>query len=171
MAVIMLRASSIFFGSSILYCNLNFTHMHAHCSVGFHKSPLLQLMVWHLTGDKPLAYPTLNEFYDAMQLQYNDAIMGTMVSQITSLTSVYSIVIQAQIKENISSLAFVRGIHRWPFVQRRIKRSPKLRVLHTKDRKHWKCFHLMTSSWETHVLRTYNAVILHVHFLYQYAVV
>ena len=32
---------------------------------------------------------------------YSDVIMGTMASQITSLTTVYSSVIQAQIKENI----------------------------------------------------------------------
>ena len=49
---------------------------------------------------------------------YNDVTMSAMVSPITSLTMVYSTVIQAQIKENIiasdASLAFVRGIHRWP---------------------------------------------------------
>ena len=36
-------------------------------------------------------------------LHYNDVIMGTMASQITSLTIVYSTVIQAQIKENIKA--------------------------------------------------------------------
>ena len=52
--------------------------------------------------------------------------MGTMASQITSLTIAYSTVIQAQIKENIKppclSLGFVWGIirppvnslHKWP---------------------------------------------------------
>ena len=39
---------------------------------------------------------------------YNDVIMGTMTSQITSLKIVYSVVIQAQIKENINAL------HHWP---------------------------------------------------------
>ena len=34
---------------------------------------------------------------------YNDVMMSTMASQITSLTIVYSIVIQAQIKENIKA--------------------------------------------------------------------
>ena len=34
---------------------------------------------------------------------YNDVIMGAMTSQITSLTTVYSIFIQAQIKENIKA--------------------------------------------------------------------
>ena len=48
---------------------------------------------------------------------YNDVIMGAMVSQITSLTIVYSTVYSGadQRKHQCSaSLAFVRGIHRWP---------------------------------------------------------
>ena len=43
--------------------------------------------------------------------------MGAIASQITSLTTVYSIVYSGadQIKHQSSaSLAFVRGIHRWP---------------------------------------------------------
>ena len=36
-------------------------------------------------------------------IHYNDVIMGTMASQIPSLTIVYSTVIQAQIKENIKA--------------------------------------------------------------------
>ena len=34
---------------------------------------------------------------------YGDVIMGPMASQVTSLTIVYSTVIQAQIKENIKA--------------------------------------------------------------------
>ena len=48
---------------------------------------------------------------------YNDVVMGTMASQITSLTIVYSIVYSGgdQRKHQTSApLAFVRGIHRWP---------------------------------------------------------
>ena len=48
---------------------------------------------------------------------YDDVIMGTMASQITSLTNVYSIVYSGtdQIKHQSSaSLAFVRRIHRGP---------------------------------------------------------
>ena len=48
---------------------------------------------------------------------YSDDIMGTMASQITSLTIVYSTVYSGpdQRKHRSSaSLAFVRGIHRWP---------------------------------------------------------
>ena len=48
---------------------------------------------------------------------YNDVIMGAIASQITSLTIVYSAVYSGadQRKHKSSaSLAFVRGIHRWP---------------------------------------------------------
>ena len=47
----------------------------------------------------------------------SDVIMGTMASQITSLTMVYSTVYSGadQRKHQSSApLAFVRGIHRWP---------------------------------------------------------
>ena len=48
---------------------------------------------------------------------YGDVIMITMASQITSLTVVYSIVHSDADKrkyQNPASLAFVRGINRWP---------------------------------------------------------
>ena len=63
--------------------------------------------------------------------------MTTVASQITSLTVVYSIVYSGadQRKHQSSvSLAFVRGIHRDPWIPR------------TKSQKHRKWFHLMTSS-------------------------
>ena len=43
--------------------------------------------------------------------------MGTMASQITSLTIVYSIVYSGadqRMHQSYASLALVRGIHRWP---------------------------------------------------------
>ena len=48
---------------------------------------------------------------------YNDVIMGTIASQITSLTIVYSTVYSdadQRKHESSTSLAFVRGIHRSP---------------------------------------------------------
>ena len=48
---------------------------------------------------------------------YNDIIMSTMASQITSLTSVYSSVYSGagqRKHQSSASLAFVRGIHWWP---------------------------------------------------------
>ena len=51
------------------------------------------------------------------QFHYNDVIMGSMVSQITSLTiscrTVYSGADQRK-HQSSASLAFVWGIHRWP---------------------------------------------------------
>ena len=50
-------------------------------------------------------------------IQYNDVIMGTMASQITSLTIVYSTVYSGTDQrkhQSSASLAFVRGIHRSP---------------------------------------------------------
>ena len=54
---------------------------------------------------------------DLRQTHYNDVVMGAMASQITSLTIVHSTVYSGtnQRKHRSSaSLAFVRGIHRWP---------------------------------------------------------
>ena len=52
-----------------------------------------------------------------MQLfHYDDVIMGTIASQITSLTMVYSTVYSGADQrkhQSSASLAFVRGIHRW----------------------------------------------------------
>ena len=48
---------------------------------------------------------------------YNDVLMGTMASQITSLTIVYSIVYSGADQrkhQSSASLTFVRGIHRGP---------------------------------------------------------
>ena len=50
-------------------------------------------------------------------MHYSDVIMGMMASQITSLTSVYSTVHSGEDQrehQSSASLAFVRGIHRWP---------------------------------------------------------
>ena len=48
---------------------------------------------------------------------YRDVIMGTMASQINSLIIVYSTVYSGAVQrkyQSSRSLAFVRGIHRWP---------------------------------------------------------
>ena len=52
-----------------------------------------------------------------MTPHYSDVIMSTMASQITSLTIVYSTAFSDEGHRkhlSIASLAFVRGIHRWP---------------------------------------------------------
>ena len=73
-----------------------------------------------------------------LSLHYCDVIMGTMASQITSLTIVYSTVhsgADQRKHQSFASLAFVRGIHWWPM-------NPR-----TNHQKCGKCFHFMTSSW------------------------
>ena len=76
------------------------------------------------------------EVQQASVKHYNDVIMSPLASPITSLTIVYSIVIQAQIEEKI------KAPRHWP-----------LWGEFTGDR--WiprgKSFHLMTSSWELHL--------------------
>ena len=65
-------------------------------------------------GHKPLSDSGMEEFADDHN---NDVIMGTMASQITSLTIAYSTVYsrrRSKKHQSSASLAFVRGIHRWP---------------------------------------------------------
>ena len=50
---------------------------------------------------------------DVCNHHYSDNIMGAVASQITSLTIVYSGIDQIKCQSS-ASLAFVRGIHRWP---------------------------------------------------------
>ena len=69
---------------------------------------------------------------------YSDVIIGAMASQITSITIVYSTAYSYADPINhqsSASLAFVRGIHRWP-----VNSPHKWPVKR-------KCFHLMMSSW------------------------
>ena len=69
---------------------------------------------------------------------YNDVIMSTMASQITSIAIVYSTVYSDEDQrkhQSSASLAFARGIHRGP-----VNSTHKWPVTQ-------KCFHLRTSSW------------------------
>ena len=58
-----------------------------------------------------------NECIASNAIHYTDVIMGTIASQITSLTIVYSTVYSnadQRKHQSSASLAFVRGIHRRP---------------------------------------------------------
>ena len=65
--------------------------------------------VGQISHSKPLSLPeilmtnSLKLLYITRHHHYNDVIMGTVASQITSLTIVYSTVIQTEIKENIKA--------------------------------------------------------------------
>ena len=58
----------------------------------------------------------LRRFTVVILSHYNDVLMTTVASQITSLTIVYSTVYSGAVQrehQSSASLAFVRGIHRW----------------------------------------------------------
>ena len=60
---------------------------------------------------------TQHNIHESIDCHYSDVIMGTMVSLITSLTSVYSTVhpgAEQRKHQSSASQAFVRGIHRRP---------------------------------------------------------
>ena len=66
-----------------------------------------------------LRSPDFGKWYHTFKTtgHYNDVIMGAMASQITSLTIVCSIFCSGTDQrkhQSSASLAFVRGIHRWP---------------------------------------------------------
>ena len=65
-----------------------------------------------------MAYLCISKLRYCCGLSYSsDAIMGAMTSQITSLTIVYSTVysdVDQRKHHSSASMAFVRGIHRWP---------------------------------------------------------
>ena len=70
---------------------------------------------WNIVPQCPLI---LGQQYLPEPSSHNsDVIMGAMASQITSLTIVYSTVYAGADQkkyQSFASLAFVRGIHRWP---------------------------------------------------------
>ena len=88
---------------------------------GLYRLPVLPAN--HQPGDKCAIHLSTNWPADSTcRFQttwghYNDVIMSAMASQITSLTIVYSTVYPGADQrkhQSSASLAFVRGIHRWP---------------------------------------------------------
>ena len=83
---------------------------------GIKCPPYIQwFSTWWQTAVSP--HTRLHMWVLLIHSHYSDVIMGTMASQITSLTIVHSIVYSGADQrkhQNSASLAFVRGIHRWP---------------------------------------------------------
>ena len=83
-----------------------------------------QLINWkHDDQDKELFHPSSDSKFDTLSMQtyliyhYSDVMIGTIASQITSLTILYLTVCSGADQrkhQNSSSRAFVRGVHRWP---------------------------------------------------------
>ena len=94
---------------SSVYMETWMTFWRAHvevCRMIYHGAwwPLLELLSRH-----PLGHCKVNH--------YDDVIMSAIASQITSLMIVYSTVYSGTDEtkhQSSASLAFVRGIHRWP---------------------------------------------------------
>ena len=168
----------------VLYCiwwicvpywnvNINFVIIHYHfCNiatwtacvyVGFHVLRnkwyiLVYILHMLLLGLKHKEHDGYSK-----DLHYNDVIMGTIASQITSLTTVYSIVYSdadQRKHQSSASLALVWGIHRGP-VNSPHKWPVTWKMFPFDDVITWKvhmtpnslgssvtCFHLMMSSCE-----------------------
>ena len=92
-------------------------------------SDMCRLMTWYLISILKVR---------TAWFHYHVVIMGTIASQITSITIVYSTVYSdadQRKHQSSASLAFVRRIHRDRWIPR------------TKGQLRGKCFHLMTSSY------------------------
>ena len=108
--------------ASALSSTLNWHHMYG---VSKHRQfDCLFNRVFKLTANKSSKVRITGPLWGEIHLfsrfpsqHYSNVIMGTMASQITSLTNVYSIVssgVDQRKHQSSTSLAFVRGIHRWP---------------------------------------------------------
>ena len=74
-----------------------------------------RISLWHFNSHQACAVSVWHSMRPWNH--YNGVIMGAMASQITSLTIVYSTIYSGanqRIHQSSASLAFVRGIHRWP---------------------------------------------------------
>ena len=73
--------------------------------------------IWATNSDITMPKNFLAPSRHSANHHYNDIIMGMMASQITSLMIVYSTIYSGTDQrehQSSMSLAFVRGIHRWP---------------------------------------------------------
>ena len=90
---------------------------------------------------------------------YSEVIMGMMASQITSLMIVYSAVYSGRNQrkqQSSASLAFVRGIHRWPVNSPH--KGPVIQKMFPFDDIIMNYIKLSPGSWksETHIMYTRN---------------
>ena len=98
----------------------------------------LYLKQWLLSSPKHTVVQGVTSVMALMSGYYNDVIMTTIASQITSPMFVYSTVYSdadQRKHQSSASLAFVWGIYQDRWIPR------------TKGQLRGKCFHLMTSSW------------------------
>ena len=82
-----------------------------------YASILKMILSKALKRRSPVVMQNSFDSLEVTRFHYNDVMMGTLASQITSLTIVYSIVYSdadQRKHQSSASLAFVRGIHRGP---------------------------------------------------------
>ena len=103
--------------------NITMQHQLGKCPFGIHSPlhcihiPTVHFMTVYKTCNPKPKIIMFSRFSGRPSAHYNDVLMGTMASQITSLTIVYSIIylgVDQRKHQSSASLAFVWGIHRWP---------------------------------------------------------
>ena len=123
--------------SDIIPCRLYFSN-HIYICILYHLSILSGRRVQSITPWLLMPWRRKESWYwPSFSTYYIDVIMNAMASQITGVSIVYSTICSGAVErrhQSSASLAFVRGIHRWP-VNYPLK-GPVTR----------KCFHLMTLS-------------------------
>ena len=107
--------------------------------------------------------------FDSVYFHYGDVIMGAMASEITSLTVVYLVVYSGEDQrkhQSSASLAFVRGIHRWPRVNERLSKQSRGWWFETPSRSLWRhCNDAQCSSYH-HPNEITDSVAIHALFWY-----
>ena len=89
----------------------------APCALRLVRSADSFLMKLEKLGTPDVYFTISLNHWPQHHCHYSDVIMGTMASQITSLTIVYSTFYSGADQrkhQSSASLAFARGIHRWP---------------------------------------------------------
>ena len=98
------------------------TLLYSLCCFSLHRDSLFShsfVQAFIIMCEVVILQPLLLKWHAsaAFLVHYNDIMMSTMTSQITSLTIVYSAAylgVDQRRHQSSVSLAFVRGIHRWP---------------------------------------------------------
>ena len=97
--------------------NTNSKFIGHHSAFEIISKKCLRGKVYIETQQQTLSFGEMASNLCELSSHYDDVIVVTMASQITSLTIVYSTVCQGADQrkhQSSTSLAFVRGIHRWP---------------------------------------------------------
>ena len=114
-----------------LFCDYNLVDL--SCNLEMYK--LNSYKFKNTTLGVRMWYASFHCAEDPISSHYNDVIMDAIASQITSLAIVYSTVYSdadQRKHQRSASLAFVRGIHRWPmkFLYHSLLKGPEQKFKH-----------------------------------------